>query len=540
MLSSRDYHIVKREDPMVVASVAPCREPVHVAGEVVRWHELAALVVPQLPAQLVVRQALQLCEQFLKERVIQEFGDQPLPTDARAALERELAVHKVFALAADHFVHAQVEAAHRSDRFVDYVVGAAVAVDRVYSEGWTDVEVAFLGGSRLSVHTPYVLTRRRGGPGLPRTKRGKEGNGAYPVLRQIGIHDRASPGLISEIGVRVATSSIEEAHEDLTRRGVVIDRKTVRATALHLGARGLRVREHRLGQAMAQSSAPSPVRGKRLVVSTDGGKLKVRVGGKRGRRNKKTGRRRYRTKWVEPRVLAIHVIDEKGRKTRHEVGVLDATIAKADAVFRMLIGYLKLLGAHEAAHIVIVADGALWIWDRVDELIEEVGIAPDRVSQVVDYYHATERLAKVADLRLSWKKGERERWLKRVITKLWKGDIDAVLDECRALCRGCRSKKIAKLLDYFDRNRSRMQYARCRRLAIPMGSGVVESAVRRVVNLRLKGPGIIWEEVNAERLLHMRAQLKLGAWNEYVTDALTFVPQKECGIWISSGTRAAM
>lgn len=69
----------------------------------------------------------------------------------------------------------------------------------------------------------------------------------------------------------------------------------------------------------------------------------------------------------------------------------------------------------------------------VDELIEEVGIEPDRVSQVVDYYHATERLAKGADLRVSWKKKEREQWLKRVITKLWKGDIDAVLAECRAL-----------------------------------------------------------------------------------------------------------
>lgn len=43
-----------------------------------------------------------------------------------------------------------------------------------------------------------------------------------------------------------------------------------------------------------------------------------------------------------------------------------------------------------------------------------------------------------------------------------------------------------------------------------MGSGAVESAIRRVINLRLKGPSIFWRGPNAERVLHMRAYLKAG------------------------------
>ena len=43
-----------------------------------------------------------------------------------------------------------------------------------------------------------------------------------------------------------------------------------------------------------------------------------------------------------------------------------------------------------------------------------------------------------------------------------------------------------------------LDYARFRRRGLPIGSGAVESAIRRVINLRIKGPGVLWEEENAE------------------------------------------
>ena len=67
---------------------------------------------------------------------------------------------------------------------------------------------------------------------------------------------------------------------------------------------------------------------------------------------------------------------------------------------------------------------------------------------------------------------------------------------------------------YFEARRHRMRYRSFRRRGIPMGSGAVESAIRRVVNLRLKGPSIFWRGPNAERMLHMRAYFKAGRWDE--------------------------
>ena len=58
------------------------------------------------------------------------------------------------------------------------------------------------------------------------------------------------------------------------------------------------------------------------------------------------------------------------------------------------------------------------------------------------------------------------------------------------------------------------RYATFRRRSLPIGSGAVESAVRRVVNLRLKGASITWTEEHAEGIIHLRAHAKSGRWRE--------------------------
>ncbi len=511
---------------MVVASVAPVHQPVEIKRGEIPWLTASQLELagpPRVSAEFVVRQGLREAEKFLGEELRKLFVSGELPTSPGDSLRVELAIQHVFAQAADRVSHRVVEAAHQSAAFVEYSLDDALSRPRVRREGDREVPLTFLGGSTLPVCTPYVLARRPRG-GRPRTQRGEEGNGSYPVLRRLGFLGRVSPGLVSEIGNRVSCASFEEARTDLARRGVELDFKTVRTVALRLAGQGVEARDALLRSALEDPPRESSVRGLRLVISTDGGKVKVRVGGKRGRRNQKTGRRRYRTKWVEPRVLVIHVIDEKGKKVQHEVGVLDASIADCDEVFRMLIAYLKLLGAHEANQLVIVADGAKWIWEggRVEELVRKVGIAPERVIQVLDFYHATEHLGKIAALRSSWSDKERQSWIRRVRTMLWRGKVDEVLAECMLLCRGSKSKKIQAMLDYIARNQDRLNYPLFRQLKVPLGSGVIESAVRRVINLRLKGSGIIWEEENVEKMLHMRAQMKLGDWNRFVTNALNY------------------
>ena len=61
-----------------------------------------------------------------------------------------------------------------------------------------------------------------------------------------------------------------------------------------------------------------------------------------------------------------------------------------------------------------------------------------------------------------------------------------------------------------------MHYGTFKSLGLPIGSGMIESAVRRVINLRMKGNSIYWRPENAERFLHLRAQFKAGHWEQTV------------------------
>ncbi len=58
-----------------------------------------------------------------------------------------------------------------------------------------------------------------------------------------------------------------------------------------------------------------------------------------------------------------------------------------------------------------------------------------------------------------------------------------------------------------------MQYGTFKSQKMPIGSGVIESAIRRLVNLRLKSPGSFWKLNFAETMIYLRAQLLYGRWN---------------------------
>jgi hypothetical protein len=58
-----------------------------------------------------------------------------------------------------------------------------------------------------------------------------------------------------------------------------------------------------------------------------------------------------------------------------------------------------------------------------------------------------------------------------------------------------------------------MQYQQFRDQHLPCGSGHGESAIRRVINLRLKAPGTFWTRPMAECVLFLRAQLLSGRWD---------------------------
>ena len=67
------------------------------------------------------------------------------------------------------------------------------------------------------------------------------------------------------------------------------------------------------------------------------------------------------------------------------------------------------------------------------------------------------------------------------------------------------------------KNQHRFAYDQAKKLGLPLGSGAIESAVRRVVNLRLKSPCLYWLKDTAMGMLLLRSYYKSGRWNDIKT-----------------------
>jgi hypothetical protein len=448
-------------------------------------------------------------------------------------LATEQSIVSEFMTAASHVAAGLLGYLHRDGAWVTERV--AVARGRrphaTRPRGWRRTPVQFLGGARLFVETPYCVRDLRARPGRTRGsgRRGASGSGFYPVLEASGIAERATPALRSEVARQtVRGSSFEEARDALAERGIELDKKSVRSIALDVGARALEQRDARLSAAREGHVFGDELDGKRIVVSVDGGRMRLREGGRRGRRGKRK-HRRYRTPWREPKLLAIYVIDKKGRKVADVPMIYDGTLGDADATFEILCAELRLRGAARAAEVILVGDGAPWIWSRADDLARALELEPRKIVQVADFYHAVEHLTAIADLCRGWPEARRKRWVRRMRRLLKTGRVAEVIEIATALCRGRNASKIRTQVEYFVERKHRMRYQAFRRRGIPLGSGAVESAIRRVINLRLKGPSIFWRGTNAERMLHLRAYFKAGRWDELMLRVMHASPHGSCG-----------
>lgn len=470
---------------------------------------------PEVPAVLL--DAIRVASKRFEDTLLL-FAVARRPTNPASMMDYEADLHaQVARECLDPFVGVTIQAAHEApavqERVADLRSGIPHLAAQRSGEG---VKVTLRGGSEFEVITPYGLVRPPRGPGHPRRpgSRKAEGNGVYPVLVALGIHFRVTPSLASEVARLVATGTYDDAFLALDLRGVKLSRKRIERIARRVGDQALSYRSWVIEQTRAGYRGAGQVARRRLVIGTDGGRLRIRKT-KAGRR-RKSGRHGFDPEWREPRVLVVYEIDAKGKKKRKGFLRYEATMGDADETFELLTALLRDIGAQEADEWIFTADGATWIADRIPALVEALDYDPSRVTEVLDRYHATEYLTKIAEGRKGWSDEERKHWVKRMKTFLHRGQIERILEQKPLLCVGRNAKAQGKLFRYLEKRVEKMRYAEFRRRGIPCGSGAIESCVRRVINLRLKGAGIFWTEEMAERVLHLRAHLQAGHWNEYM------------------------
>jgi len=388
----------------------------------------------------------------------------------------------------------------------------------ILDKGWDWTTITLRNGLQLSLRTSYLRPSRKGLRGRPREKRGPAGSGSLPFLEALGITDQATPALHSEASIQIVRCcSYEEAQEQFARAGVELDVSVFVRIAVATGMRAIELRQQALDHALNEVLADGgPLAGKRVRISMDGGRVHVRKIRKHAKKGK-NGRRKFDRFWREPRLITIEILDAEGKPSPEFEPIYELTLGDAGQVFELLTGLLRLLGAHQAEVIEFVADGALWMWSRIDALFEAVGVPKERVRLVLDYYHACEHIADALAACKNFDASKRASQYKKLSRMMLEDDgPERVIEELRAFARGRRASEIKDEIAYLEGHLPHLRYAELRAEHLPIGSGVVESGIRRVVNLRFKSASMLWKEEHVEPLLYLRAILKSGRWDSFM------------------------
>jgi hypothetical protein len=217
---------------------------------------------------------------------------------------------------------------------------------------------------------------------------------------------------------------------------------------------------------------------------------------------------RARTREVKLACLFTQAtLDEDGRPVR-DPGSSSylATFEPAARFARLVDAEARRRGAGHIRQLVVLGDGAVWIWNIADELFPAA-------TQIVDLYHAREHIHELATLATRLLRGSHPDWLAERLAELDAGDIAAPLAAGRNLkFIGSLARERDKQLGYFQVNAHRMQYARFRELGMFVGSGTVEAGCKAVIGQRLKLSGMRWSVPGATGIATLRCQEASNRW----------------------------
>ena len=164
---------------------------------------------------------------------------------------------------------------------------------------------------------------------------------------------------------------------------------------------------------------------------------------------------------------------------------LVSCLGEADVIFGHLWARLQELGwLGPYTVVVIVGDGAEWIWRRATLF--------ERRCEILDFWHALKHAWEFARLRYGEGSQQADRWVHRIAQDLRAGQVQQVIARLKALCPPTPElrENLQALIRYYTDNASRMRYDEYLRLGYGIGSGAVESAHKQVVHARLRQAGM--------------------------------------------------
>lgn len=357
---------------------------------------------------------------------------------------------------------------------------------------------------------------------------------AVQDLWKLPSRQELSPHLQQVLGYTATEcGSYKKAEAMAGTWGVKIAATTIRKHVQILGAQAQRQQESRTQRALdvhtrpevlraAQAQAPNALKAFSLVIMMDAWKARER-GPDWGLLPATAPAERV--EWRDLKVAVIYRLDQVVEKppantdpaTRPRRQILEkfwvATPSgtKPEEFGRQVHAEALRRGMAQARYVFVVSDGAVWIWNIVEDRF--VGAI-----QELDFYHASEHLWDVArDLYPD--PAQARHWVEPLLHQLRHGQEEQVLQTLERLPEEARkferllSDLVQTEIQYFQTNRDRLHYQDNTAKGFPAGSGAVESLCSQFED-RFKRTGQFWKSQSMGRLQALKVARQNGDWAE--------------------------
>lgn len=245
-----------------------------------------------------------------------------------------------------------------------------------------------------------------------------------------------------------------------------------------------------------------------LLIGADGVMVPFRPEG---------GQPKGKTAWHEVKVGVLARLGRHRTRTGTVVARLQqrrlvAVFGDLEALQRRLGLEALRQGIRHASQVVWLSDGGRGLW----RLFEAHFAGHAR--GILDFYHAVQQLWKGAAAWLDGRTPQARRWFAWARHRLRHGMPDGVLaDLADALdvegLPATARDTLRTVYAYLERHREHIDYAAYKALGLPLGSGMVESACKWLIQQRFKGVGMRWSEEGFNHLLHLRLAWVNGRFN---------------------------
>lgn len=344
----------------------------------------------------------------------------------------------------------------------------------------------------------------------------------YPADVALGLPEEGtqSPAVQEMATLTVSKMPAPEAERVIERlTGLKVSAATLGRQASHQGQRAKAKRQkldadmsHPQGRAQQDRDlqAQRPVEPFTLVIELDAWNIRERDDWGQSQALRQAGQKPERWHWVYGGTCFR--LSQRGQTAGERSVILSRgyvmTRQGLDALKEQLWAEAMRRGLGQAQEVLVIADGAVWIWNLTADRFQEA-------RQRVDFYHVSQHLWAVAHALYPEDEAAAQAWVKPMLTKLKEDascQVITELEQLREPLEGPAREQVDKELGYLQSNQSRLDYAAAKRRGEPLGSGAMESTCRQY-QVRFKRTGQFWSQSGDEALMCVETFWRNDRWH---------------------------